>query len=308
MNLSLKQLLHFVVLCEEQHFGRASERLALSQPALSRSIKTLEDGYGLQLVDRGVGGVNPTRSGRDVLQLARMILQNAAQLDDTVRAEAEGVSGNTFAGFAPIAASLTLEAICTRVITERPGLKFYSNVQPNLTLQEELVSGSFDFIVCPREALRPNNTLDTRSAGKIPLDLIVRGDHPLAGEGAIGLEQLSAYPVLGAHPAPVGRQAWFGTSMRFFDLEFLSLSCDNYDVLARVTKQTDAVWIASRLCAPEDIRSGALKAMPYAGSDVPQDLELVVVTRRDATLSKGTELVIGDVLDAIDALVSTMSN
>ena len=230
--------------------SRAADRLALTQPALSRSIKAIEDAYGLRLIDRDPAGSVLTRAGEEVVRLARVTLQNVAHLDETLRAEAEGSAGNVFAGVAPLPASAALSEICTRVLTQRPGFRLYTDIQPNASLSDSLIAAKYDFILCPPLALPELHDFDVRPAGRIQFDMVVRSGHPLAGRDRISIEEINAFPVIGAHTRPVGRPAEFDPATSFFGLGPLRLTSDSYDVLTRVVLSTDAVCTLSRAHPP----------------------------------------------------------
>ena len=72
--MELKSLRHFVALVEHQGFARAGEAIGLSQPALSRSIQTLEQRLGCDLINRGGKGVELTPQGQLVLEHAQRLL------------------------------------------------------------------------------------------------------------------------------------------------------------------------------------------------------------------------------------------
>lgn len=304
MNLSLRQLQHLVILSEEGHFGRASERIGLSQPALSRSIKAAEDAYDVMLIERGATGASLTRTGEEVVRLARGLLQNAAHLDETLRAEAGGNAGTVFAGFAPLPAGVALSAICARVLKRRPGIRFYTDVQPNAALAGHLIAATYDFLLCPPLALNSLHDFDVIPAGSIPFDMIVRSGHPLVKRRKLTMDDINAFPVIGAHTSAVGRQAEFDPGTSFFGLGALSLTSDNYDVLAQVTQETDAIWMSSRLAAKSGLRAGALALLPTSGLQFPERVELAVVTLRNASLSPATQALIGDILDTLSELTA----
>ncbi len=73
--MELRHLRYFVAVGEEQHYGRASRRLRVAQPALSRQIQDLEQEVGFKLFERLPRGVRLNAAGKLFLQDARRILQ-----------------------------------------------------------------------------------------------------------------------------------------------------------------------------------------------------------------------------------------
>jgi DNA-binding transcriptional LysR family regulator len=81
MSLDIDALRSFVVLAEELHFGRASLRLRVSQPALSKRIKRLEAAIGGKLFERTTGRVLLTTAGDALRDRARVLVMDAAALE-----------------------------------------------------------------------------------------------------------------------------------------------------------------------------------------------------------------------------------
>src|SRR5260370_42632787 len=73
--MELRHLRYFVAVGEEQHYGRAAERLGIAQPALSRQIQDLEKELGFTLFDRLPRGVKLSAAGKLFLRDPRRILQ-----------------------------------------------------------------------------------------------------------------------------------------------------------------------------------------------------------------------------------------
>jgi DNA-binding transcriptional LysR family regulator len=97
--MELRHLRYFVAVGEEQHYGRAAERLHVAQPALSRQIQDLEEEVGVKLFERLPRGVKISAAGASFLDDSRRILQ---QLNEaTIRAGrvARGQSGTLRVGF-----------------------------------------------------------------------------------------------------------------------------------------------------------------------------------------------------------------
>lgn len=87
--MSLSQLRYFVAVAEEGHIGRAARRLHISQPPLTRQIRSLEDELGAPLFERTSRGMKLLPAGESFLRHTRRVL---AELDAAVLA-IQGESG-----------------------------------------------------------------------------------------------------------------------------------------------------------------------------------------------------------------------
>ncbi|MBT2336620.1 LysR family transcriptional regulator [Variovorax paradoxus] len=97
--MELRQLRHFVALAEEMHFGRAAQRVCITQSALSASIARLEEFFGLRLFERDSKTVRITTSGQLMLRSAREMISQAIRTEDMSRALAIGKVGRIEVGF-----------------------------------------------------------------------------------------------------------------------------------------------------------------------------------------------------------------
>jgi DNA-binding transcriptional LysR family regulator len=97
--MELRHLRYFVAVGEEQHYGRASRRLRVAQPALSRQIQDLEEEVGFKLFDRLPRGVKLSVAGKLFLEDARRILQAVGEATARAARVARGQSGTLRVGF-----------------------------------------------------------------------------------------------------------------------------------------------------------------------------------------------------------------
>src|ERR1700746_4005285 len=97
--MELRHLRYFIVVGEEQHYGRASRRLRVAQPALSRQIQDLEEEVGFKLFDRLPRGVKLSVAGKLFLEDARRILQAVNEATARAARVARGQSGTLRVGF-----------------------------------------------------------------------------------------------------------------------------------------------------------------------------------------------------------------
>src|ERR1700752_1185624 len=97
--MELRHLRYFVAVGEEQHYGRAAERLRVAQPALSRQIQDLEEEIGFKLFDRLPRGVKISLAGELFLNEARRILEEVTEAIARAQRVAKGQSGTLRVGF-----------------------------------------------------------------------------------------------------------------------------------------------------------------------------------------------------------------
>jgi len=97
--MELRHLRYFVAVGEEQHYGRAAQRLRVAQPALSRQIQDLEAEIGFKLFDRLPRGVKISAAGKYFLEDARRVLQQVNEAATRARRVALGQSGALRVGF-----------------------------------------------------------------------------------------------------------------------------------------------------------------------------------------------------------------
>jgi DNA-binding transcriptional LysR family regulator len=97
--MELRHLRYFVAVGEEQHYGRAAERLGIAQPALSRQIQDLERELGFALFDRLPRGVRLSAVGKLYLSDARRILQEVDGAKQRAERVARGHAGTLRVGF-----------------------------------------------------------------------------------------------------------------------------------------------------------------------------------------------------------------
>jgi DNA-binding transcriptional LysR family regulator len=88
-DLDLRLVRYFTVVAEQQHFGRAAAELHITQPSLSRQIRSLEQQLGARLLDRTPQASRLTEAGEVFLPRAHAILRSAAEAAAATRAAAE---------------------------------------------------------------------------------------------------------------------------------------------------------------------------------------------------------------------------
>ncbi|KAA9152088.1 LysR family transcriptional regulator [Amycolatopsis acidicola] len=123
MRFSFGQLQGFVAVAEERHFGRAAERLSMTQPPLSRQIQKLEHAVGARLLERDSRGVRLTAAGEAFLVDARRLLTLAGRAPDLARRVAAGLAGSIRIGFTGASAFGVLGEVLNTISDRLPDLR-----------------------------------------------------------------------------------------------------------------------------------------------------------------------------------------
>jgi DNA-binding transcriptional LysR family regulator len=99
--VELRQLEAFVAVATDLHFGKAAERMFISQPTLSEMIRRLEREFGTELFTRTTRRVQLTAAGAELLARSKVILDDVASATAAVRRVGSGESGSVRLGMTP---------------------------------------------------------------------------------------------------------------------------------------------------------------------------------------------------------------
>jgi DNA-binding transcriptional LysR family regulator len=144
MDVKFSELHAFVVLAGELHFRKASERLFLSQPALSKKIQRLEEKVKGALFLRSRRKVALTDAGRSFLPKAAKLLQDAEDALRDTRATIEGRAGTLRIGFGIASVSEILPRTILRFRKLYPDVELQMREMPSPSQVSSLVEGRLD--------------------------------------------------------------------------------------------------------------------------------------------------------------------
>jgi DNA-binding transcriptional LysR family regulator len=286
--MDLRQLRHVVVLAEAGNFSRAADAVSLTQPALSRSIATLESSLGLRLFDRGRRGVVPTAAGEALVREARLLLAQARGLEQLFTQWRDVEAGEIAFGAGPLIASLILPTLLTRLAEERPGLVAKVSIQDAATLLGQLHEDRISFCLTSAVLVPADPRLDTEIVGHYPLGLYVRKTHPLAGRESVMPADLHAFPV-----ASGGTPASFTPEVAGYEAGFpaATIVCENFHILAELMLGTDAIWISSERLIERLAPDRAVMLRPE-GLEPSRAMPVAAVRLRNRTASPAARLLL----------------
>ena len=210
--IDLRQMRYFVALAETLHFGRAAERLHISQPPLTRQIAALERELGVRLLERNSRRAKLTHAGQRFLEDARLAIAAFDQACRNAQLAERGELGALTIGFMMHAAHTVLPRLTRQFMSEHPQVHVeLREMIPDL-LPDAVLTGRFDAAVTfDPGAIRG---LSTHQIFEEKLCLAVPSTHRFATALAIRADQLAGEPLIAAPPdvAPTLRDA----ILRFF--------------------------------------------------------------------------------------------
>jgi DNA-binding transcriptional LysR family regulator len=200
--MDARQLRYFVAIAEALSFRRASERLHVAQPALTRHLQSLESSLGVQLLHRNKHRVLLTSAGEAVLVQARLILHKLDQLPVIAQEAATGESGTLRVGFISLVAYELLPPMLRCLRTLKP--------RAEINLVEFLVMDQFSGILQDRmdvAILRPLYTdpaVETRVIHRAPFVVALPSGHPLRVHERVSIHDLRGEEFITLPPSKTG--------------------------------------------------------------------------------------------------------
>ncbi|RDS86329.1 LysR substrate-binding domain-containing protein [Dyella psychrodurans] len=191
--MELRQLQHFVVLAEEQHFTRAARRVNIVQSALSTSIRQLEAELDAQLVVRNTRQVRLTTVGKIFLNKAKAALEAINDARETVAA-IQGLKHGTLSigTVQSLPAFLDLPSLIEQFHVRHPDVEVRLCQGSASALLEKVRSGKLDLAVLPLS--EPPADVHTTMIACDALVLACAPNHPLTGRTDVPWSALRGQP------------------------------------------------------------------------------------------------------------------
>ncbi len=145
--MDLRDLRYFETIAELQHVGRAAAQLHRTQPALTSSVRRLEQACGAPLFERAGRGIRLTPAGHLMLKWAQRMRFDVEDARREIAAIGQGLAGHVRIGIVPTAAQFLLPAAARQLLQEGPDVTLRTVVGLVETLKPLLRQGEIDLMV-----------------------------------------------------------------------------------------------------------------------------------------------------------------
>jgi DNA-binding transcriptional LysR family regulator len=278
--MDIKRMRHLVALSEERNFARAAERVHLSQPALSRSVRAAEGELGIALFDRGGVQVVPTPAGAFVLERVRKLLFDSRCLERDIDLYRKKLIGDAAFGTGPFPASSLLPRLLPEMRAAYPAVRIRVEVNNWAYLVQHLRREDLDFFVADVRDLPRDADLDLTMLARQRGGFYARSGHPLLAQQPLHPSALTAYGIATVRLPQVVRAA-VHRLLGLSDEEPLplALECDDVQVLKSAALGSDTVLASVHAAVAQETARGLLHPLELVGVP-PLHTEMGVVSLR----------------------------
>ncbi|MGX7727526.1 LysR family transcriptional regulator [Rhodococcus sp. 5G237] len=251
--LDLQRMKHAIAVANAGQYSEAANIIPMSQSALSRSIQTLERQYGIRIFERGRSGAVLTPDGAKFISYAEDLVRHAEAAERDLQLLAKGTHVPTRFGLGPVSASAFLPTLLRKIMSRPEAPTVRVVVGSNATLRHLLRSAEIEFYLgglpLPSESDRLGPGYAVRQvAGPARVVLLVRDGHPLL-DGPLTRDRLATYPVLAGSFV---RQVFPIAELADLGIREPTIELDNYEILADLTRDSDAILIGGAAFAEGD--------------------------------------------------------
>jgi len=195
--MELRHLRYFIGVAEEENVSRAALKLHVSQPALSRQIRDLEEELGFLLLERSAKSVRLTAAGRIFFEEARSVMKRVELAVSTARTAATGEKLEVHVGYAP---SLTVQILPNALRAfqkEVPGARVMLHDLSTEEMLTQLRNGTLQVALMVRPTRSMLSGLIFEELARYPMCLAIPPGHPLAKLRTVSVEQTAKQPLVG---------------------------------------------------------------------------------------------------------------
>ncbi len=288
--LKLKQLSHALTLRQHGNFHRAAKAANISQPALSRSIRSLEDALGVQLFDRQSSVVTPTLYGEALLRRAETVFAETQELEREIMLLKGLDAGNFSVAMGIYPAELSGSQALGELIMQHPNLQCHIRLTKWREVTGLVLSRSVDLGILETSVLENIDEVLVEPLSDLEAVFFCRSGHPLLGRKKVSKSDLDNYPLAMLRVPPRIASRFPGkSSIDAITGDLIpSIEVDELSTARAVVRASDAFSVMTPLQIEPWLNSGEFKVLPFRASWLK--LEYGFIRLRQRILSPATEL------------------
>lgn len=250
--MTLTQLRHMNELAKTGSFIKSSENLFVTQPALSRSIKSLEDELGAKLFDRQGRHTTLTAFGEEILRRSEVLLDLAKDIKETHRNFKNGLSGQIRIGMGSGPGALVMTKLLQHIAIHYPHLHIEVARGKTGMLIESLRARKLDALIINARSMKPSQDLKMEIIYETPGAFMVRKGHPLLKLKKVTIDDIRKYPIASTALSEETEKTIIDRYGKDANLDNLvNIKCSEISSLVEVSQHSNTILLAIRNSALE---------------------------------------------------------
>lgn len=294
--METRELRYFAEVVELGSLSRAARSLNISQPAISRSIRLLEEGLECTLLERGRFGVRPTTFGEALYVRAKAV---GAEIQRARNELAELTGGSTAplsVGILPSQAMGPISEATVRLVRHQPSLRIQMIERPRVDLVPALRRGEFEIAVSTLDRNTQEPGLSQRVLFYDRPVIAVGCDHPLLKKASVGTADLLDYPWILPRPGADHRlhvENYFRAQGQKLPEEIIE--SQSVPFTRAVIMRSDFIGILPNNTPSAEERAGYIVGLDI-GTEIP-DRAIGIIHRSDHPLPPTADKLIQEILN-----------
>ena len=273
--MNTRQLRHFLAVMDLGSLSAAAEVVHLSLPALSRSLRSLEDELRVPLFDRQDRRLRPTPYALVYAERARRIVFDEKEGARTLSLMRAGELGTLQFGMGSSIARTLMAPMLLQLLSDAPGLRLNTAVHSTDTLLAALRREELDFFIGDVSSVAHDLDMQAEPLYDCTFGWFARRGHPLSGRAKVGIDALKGYPLVGAGYAG---QALFDKMAALYGLpmplqDHFTVSTNDVSTMLTLLTSSDAIAPGTDVSMVADLRAGVLVKLDV---DPPLDIQLTL--------------------------------
>jgi LysR family transcriptional regulator, pca operon transcriptional activator len=295
--MKFRHLQTFVEVARQRSVMKAAEILHVSQPAVTKTIRELEEVLGVDVVERDGRGIKITRYGDVFLRHAGAVLTALRQGLDSVTQERFGDAPPIRVGALPTVSTRVMPKAMTLFLKEDTGSRIKIVTGDNAVLLEQLRTGDLDLVVGRLAAPEKMTGFTFEHLYSEEVVFVVRAGHPLLESRGSVFALLEAYPVL----MPTRESIIRSSVEQFLIANGVARLPNQIETVSAAFGRaflptSDAIWIISAGVVAGDIADGTLCSLPIDASETKGPVGLTM--RGDAIPTPQQSILIQTIREA----------
>jgi DNA-binding transcriptional LysR family regulator len=260
--MDVRQLRNVLAIFEKGSIGKAADVLRVSQPALTKSLRRLEEELQVKLFERTARGMTPTVYGECLRAHAQAVTTGIQHLRDNLRSLKSGLSGIVEVGAPPIVAPEVFSSAISELTKERPNVLVRLMTDLSPALLQQVQEGRLDFAVTfTADEAAPPGCL-RRALFNDRLVIAARTKHPITKSSHVSVRESAKYSWILPHQDNLHRhRLQLAFEAEGIPLPRAVMECNSMQFVKAVVQATDCIALVSKMSVNADENNGLIRTV-----------------------------------------------